>query len=66
MEIWLLKIICLLQRLDIKGNEFKKSTKNYYKEKLQKIGLEKTLSAFESGESDNEDELVKNFSDLKI
>lgn len=52
--------------MDIKGNEFKKSTKTYYKEKLQKVGLEKTLSAFESGESDNEDDLVKNFSDLKL
>jgi len=32
------------------------------------VGLEKVLSAFESGESENEeeDEFVKNFSELRI
>jgi len=55
-----------LKRLDIKGNEFKKSTKKYYKEALETKGLSSCLSAFESDDEEDEDDLAKNFSELKI
>jgi hypothetical protein len=52
--------------LDIKGNEFNKATKNYYLEKLKEKSLEKSLSAFESDDEEEENDLVKNFTEMKI
>jgi len=52
-----------IQRLDIQGNEFNKSTKQYYKEKA---GEKNFLSAFESGDEDEEEEITKAFGNLSL
>jgi len=51
------------ERLDIVGNEFKKATKEYYREK---VGDKKYLSAFDSDDEDEESDLVKEFSEMNI
>ena len=52
--------------MDVKGNDFNKFTRNYYKDKMKEANLLNALSAFESGESEDEDELAKQFADLSI
>ena len=51
------------QRLDIKGNEMKKAAREYYKEKAKE---QIKFCGFESGDEDDEDELAKEFSNLRI
>lgn len=51
--------------MDIKGNDFKKTTKSYYLNKMKEINCLQALSKFESDEEE-EEELLKTFSDLKI
>lgn len=55
-----------IKRIDIKGNEFKKSVKAYYSEKL---GESSALSAYESDDDEEEEEEIdisKQFASLKI
>lgn len=52
-----------LKRLDIKGNEMKKAAREYYKEKAKE---QIKFCGFESGDEDDEDELVKEFTNLRI
>lgn len=53
-----------LKRVDIVGNEFKKATKEYYRQKAED---KKYLSAFDSDEEDEEENaLAKEFSDMAI
>ncbi len=55
----------IFKRIDIKGNEFKKSLRIHYKEKLAAANRDSVLSAFES-DSENEEDLVRVFNELKI
>ncbi|KRX04355.1 hypothetical protein PPERSA_03595 [Pseudocohnilembus persalinus] len=63
----ILKNSTKLERLDIKGNEFRKGTQKYYQDKLEEKGCKEALSLFESDDEDEETQnLIETFSHLKI
>ena len=45
--------------MDIKGNDFTKSNKKYYEDKLKEFNKAKIISGYESDEEDESNELMK-------
>jgi hypothetical protein len=55
-----------LHKLDIKGNDFTKSNKNYFKQKLDEKGIFSVMSGYESDEEDDSNDLLRQFNELKL